>query len=88
MKAILTLAAAEAALLSSTVAQANDRAPGHWEWQSRSVHGPNRSNLPAHVRVWVEGGQAVSASCDCGMMETAAADCMTMPGAGEATSNG
>lgn len=42
--------------------------------------GPNKSNLPSRVRVWVNDAPTV-ANCDCAMTrDTAmAADCMAMP---------
>ena len=73
MKNLLTLAAALAAFTSVSAQAANDRGSGHWEWQSRPTPGPNKSNLPSRVRVWVKD---------------AAADCMKMPGKGAAPSNG
>lgn len=89
MKTLLSIAAALAAFTSVSAASAHDRGPGHWEWQSRSVPGPNKSNLPTRVRVWVKDAPAV-ASCDRAMMcDTAtAADCMAMPHKGESSSRG
>lgn len=88
MKTILTIAAAFAALATSSVTLANDRGPGHYEWQSRPTPGPNKSNLPSRVRVWVKDDQTKMASCDCDMMKVAAADCMMMPGKGASPSKG
>lgn len=76
MKTFLTLAAVAAALATPSLAQASDRAGGHWEWQSRSIPGPNKSNLPQQVRVWVKDGGTEVAACNCAMMKTSAADCM------------
>lgn len=76
MKTILTLAAALAAFTSVSAASAHDRGPGHWEWQSRPTFGPNKSNVPSRVRVWVKDAQSQVASCDCPMMKEHAADCM------------
>ncbi len=91
MKTLITLAAALAAFTSVSAASAHDRAPGHWEWQSRAAPGPNKSNLPSQVRVWVKDAPAVAnANCDCAMMrDTAtAADCMAMPHKGGSASHG
>lgn len=93
MKTLLSIAAALAALTSASVAFAHDAAAtsssGHYEWQSRPTFGPNKSNIPSQVRVWVKDVADV-ASCDCGMMhETAmAADCMAMPHKGAGASHG
>lgn len=84
MKTLLSIAAALAAFTSASVAFANDAQPtsatGHYEWQSRPVFGPNKSNIPAQVRVWVKDMTDV-AGCDCAMMHgtAMAADCMAMP---------
>ena len=80
MKTLLSIAAALAAFNSVSAAAAHDRAPGHWEWQSRSVPGPNKSNLPSRVRVRANDAPTV-ANCDCAMMrDTAmAADCIALP---------
>lgn len=81
MKTFLTLAAVATALATSSLAQASDRASGHWEWQSRVTPGPNKSSLPSQVRVWVRDSAAEVAACDCAMMKMDAADCMMdMPG--------
>ena len=81
MKTILTLAAAIAALATASISSAQTPAGGHWEWQSRPTPGPNKSNLPQQVRVWVSDGSAEKASCNCDMMRRSAADCMMdMPG--------
>ncbi|MBA4747411.1 MAG: hypothetical protein H2056_01735 [Sphingopyxis sp.] len=88
MKILLTIAATLAAFTSVSAQAANDRGPGHYEWQSRPTPGPNKSNLPSRVRVWVKDDQARMANCDCDMMKVAAADCMMMPGKGAAPSNG
>ena len=89
MKTLLSIAAALAAFTSVSAASAHDRGSGYWEWQSRSVPGPNKSNLPSRVRVWVSDATAV-ANCDCAMMrDTAmAADCMAMPHKGGSSSHG
>ena len=59
MKTLLSIAAAFAAFASASVASAHDATAtsisGHYEWQSRPVFGPNKSNLPTQVRVWGEG---------------------------------
>lgn len=93
MKTLLSIATTVAALTTASAALADSgptpAAKGHYEWQSRPVFGPNKSNLPAQVRVWVKDETDV-ASCDCAMMhETAmAADCMAMPRKGAAPSHG
>lgn len=76
MKTILTLAAVAAALATSSLAQASDRAGGHWQWQSRVTSGPNKSNMPQQVRVWVKDGGIDLADCNCAMMKMSAANCM------------
>lgn len=76
MKTILTLAAALAAFTSVSAASAHDREQGHWEWQSRLTFGPNKSNVPSRVHVWVKDAQSQVASCDCPMMKERPADCM------------
>lgn len=88
MKILLTIAATLAAFTSVSAQAANDRGPGHYEWQSRPTPGPNKSNLQSRVRVWIKDDQAKMANCDCHMMKVAAADCMMMPGKGAAPSNG
>ena len=81
MKTILTLAAVAAALAGASVASAHQTAGGHWEWQSRPTPGPNKSNLPSQVRVWVRDSGTAMADCNCAMMKMSAADCMMdMPG--------
>lgn len=76
MKILLSVAAALAAFTSVSAASAHDRGPGHWEWQSRPVPGPNKSNLPSRVRVWVKDASTEVADCNCDMMKLSAADCM------------
>ena len=88
MKILLTIAATLAAFTSVSAQAANDRGPGHYEWQSRPTPGPNKSNLPSRVRVWVKDDQTKMANCDCDMMKVAAADCLMMLGKGAAPSNG
>ena len=88
MKILLTFAATLVTFTSVSAQAANDRGPGHWEWQNRSQPGPNKSNLPSRVRVWVKDDQAKMANCDCDMMKVAAADCMMMPGKGSSPSKG
>jgi len=89
MKILLTFAAALAALTSVSVASASERAGGHYEWQSRAQPGPNKSNLPTRVRVWVKDMVAV-ADCDCAMMKdkASAEACMDMPNQGASHSKG
>lgn len=89
MKTIFALAAVAAALAGASVASAHDNAGGHWEWQSRPTFGPNKSNLPSQVRVWVKDRSSEVADCNCGMMKMSAADCMMdMRGKGAAPSAG
>lgn len=76
MKTIFTLAAVAAALVGASVASAHDNAGGHWEWQSRPTFGPNKSNVPSQVRVWVKDRGSEVANCNCDMMKMSAADCM------------
>ncbi len=80
MKTLLSIAAALAAITSASVAFAHDAQPssatGHWEWQSRPTFGPNKSNLPPQLRVWVKDSSVEVASCNCDMMKMSAADCM------------
>lgn len=80
MKILLTFAATLAALTSVSVASASERTGGHYDWQNRAVYGPNKSNLPTRVRVWVKDAPAI-ANCDCAMMRDKAtmAACMDMP---------
>ena len=81
MKTILTLAVAIAALTTASASFADAPAGGHWEWQSRPTHGPNKSGLPQRVRVWIKDAGAEMANCNCDMMKMSAADCMMdMPG--------
>ena len=80
MKILLTIAAALAAVTSVSPAAAHDRGPGRWEWQNRPVAGPNKSNLPTRVRVWVADSSTM-ANCDCPMMHGTATSgsCMEKP---------
>ncbi|MBP6380487.1 MAG: hypothetical protein KA312_08750 [Sphingorhabdus sp.] len=89
MKILLSIAVAVAAFTSVSAASARDRGPGHWEWQSQTAPGPNKSNLPSQVRVWVNDAPVV-ANCDCAMMQVTAmaADCMAMPRKGGSSSHG
>nr|WP_294846429.1 hypothetical protein [uncultured Sphingomonas sp.] len=88
MKTLLSITAA-LAVMASVPATAQERGPGHWEWQTRHVPGPNKSNRSPLVRVWVKDAPAV-ASCDCAMMRDAAtaAECMAMPRKGSGPSQG
>lgn len=89
MKTILTLVAVAAALAGASVASAHDNAGGHWVWQSRPTFGPDKSNLPSQVRVWVKDRETSMANCDCSMMKADAAGCMMdMRGKGGAPSAG
>ena len=93
MKTLLSMAAAFAAFASASVAFAHDATAtstsGHYEWQSRPAFGPNKSNLPAQVRVWVKDSSNV-ASCACAMMHKTAmsAEYMAMPQKGASVSHG
>ena len=80
MKILLTLAATLAALTSISTAAASERSGGHYEWLNRAQPGPNKSNLPSRVRIWVKDTTDM-ASCDCAMMRDKAtsAGCMEMP---------
>ncbi|MBA4354452.1 MAG: hypothetical protein C0409_07140 [Novosphingobium sp.] len=81
MKTLLTLAAAIAALTAASASLASTPAGGHWEWQSRPTPGPNKSNLPQQIRVWIKDGGTEVADCNCSMMKMSAANCMMdMPG--------
>ena len=88
MKTFLTLAAVTAILATSTLAQANDRAGGHWESRNSPSFGP-KSTVPSRTRVWVKDGEAHMANCDCAMIKTDASCCtMDMSGKGRAPSAG
>ena len=76
MKTILTLAAAIAALTTAAASFANTPAGGHWDWQTRPTPGPNKSNLPQQVRVWIKDAGTEVADCNCNMMKMSAAGCM------------
>ncbi|AZI37740.1 hypothetical protein NT2_06_01410 [Caenibius tardaugens NBRC 16725] len=89
MKTFLTLAAVAAALAGASAASAHDNAGGHWEWQFRPTFGPNKSNRPSQVRVWVKDRSSEVANCNCDMMKMSVADCMMdMRGKGKAPSAG
>lgn len=81
MKILLTFAAMLAAFTSVSAASASEPAGGHYEWQNRAQPGPNKSNFPSRVRVWVKDASTV-ANGDCAMMrdEAMKAACMDMPG--------
>jgi len=89
MKILLTLAATLAAFTSVPAASASEPSGGHYEWQNRQQPGPNKSNLPSRVRVWVKDAATI-ASCDCAMMrdKATAAVCMEMPNHGKNHSKG
>lgn len=81
MQTFLIPAAVAAALAGASVASAHETTGGHWEWQSRPTHGPNKSNHPSTVRVWVRDSGTAMADRNCAMMKMSAADCMMdMPG--------
>jgi hypothetical protein len=75
MKSILTLAAIAAALAGATVASAQDKVGGHWEWRTAPSFGP-KATAPTRTRVWVKDSDGRVASCDCAMMNADAAGCM------------
>lgn len=89
MKILLTFAATIAAFTSVSAVSASEPSGGHYEWQNRAQPGPNKSNLPSRIRVWVEDAPAV-ANCDCAMMHDKAtkATCMDMPNHGASRSKG
>lgn len=89
MKILLTIAATLAAFASVSAQAANDRGPGHYEWQNRVQPGPNKSNFPTRVRVWVKDAPAV-ANCDDAMVKdkATAKACMDMPNHGTSHSKG
>lgn len=76
MKILLTFAATLAALTSVSAASASERTGGHYEWQNRPVFGPNKSNMPLRVRVWVKETARQLTNCDCAMMPINAGDCL------------
>lgn len=80
MRILFSIVAALAVVTAVSPASAQNRGPGHWQWQARNAPGPNKSNLPSRTRVWVNDAP-VTTDCDCAMMgDTAsAADCMAMP---------
>ena len=75
MKPIFAVAALAAATLAAPVF-AQEQSSGHYEWQTRQVPGPNKSNTNARVRVWVKDKPGQMAHCDCDMMKVSPADCM------------
>lgn len=68
-------AAVIAAFATATPGFTQESASGHYEWQTRQVPGPNKSNITSRVRVWVKDAPHV-VHCDCDMMKVNAADCM------------
>jgi|GEM_PF-564796 len=89
MKILPTIAATLAAFTSVSAASASEASGGHYEWQNRAQPGPNKSNLPSRVRVWVKDASTV-AICNCAMMhdETTKAACMDMGNNGAGHSKG
>lgn len=75
MKTIFAVAALAAATLAAP-ALAQEAPGGHYEWQTRQVPGPNKSNTTSRVRVWVKDKPAQMAECACDMMKSNPADCM------------
>ena len=89
MKTILTLAAAFAAFTTVSTSFAHTPVGGHWAWQSRTILGPNRTNLPQQVRVWIKDDGTDMADCDCAKMKMSATDCMMgLPGKPKVSSAG
>lgn len=80
MKTIFAVAALAAATFAAPVF-AQEAPGGHYEWQSRQVPGPNKSNTSSRVRVWVQNKPAQVADCNCDMMKSRPAGCMANPGA-------
>lgn len=75
MKTILKLAVFAAALATTSIASAQDRPAGHWEWRNQPSYGP-KSTVPSRIRVWVKDSETGMASCDCAMMKGDHAACM------------
>ena len=65
----MIVAAAALAALTTTPAFAQEAAGGHYEWQSRTVPGPNKSGIAPRERVWVKDKTAQMADRDCDMMK-------------------
>lgn len=80
MKILMTFVATLAAFTSVSAASAKEPSGGHYEWHNRPVLGPNKSNFPNRVRVWVKDVTDM-ASCDCATMRDKAAmsSCMDTP---------
>ena len=75
MKPIFAVAALAAATLAAPVL-AQEQSGGHYEWQTRQVAGPSKSNTTSRVRVWVKDKPGQMAQCECDMMKVSPADCM------------
>ena len=75
MKTIFAVAALAAATPAAPVL-AQEASSGHYEWQTRQVPGPNKSNTTSRVRVWVKDKPVQMANCDCDMMKSSPDDCM------------
>ncbi|HMO73744.1 MAG TPA: hypothetical protein PKD99_00620 [Sphingopyxis sp.] len=75
MKPFFAVAAFAAATLAAPVF-AQEQSGGHYEWQTRQVPGPNKSNTNSRFRVWVKDKPGQMAHCDCDMMKVSPADCM------------
>lgn len=75
MKPIFAVAALVAATLAAPVL-AQEQSGGKYEWQTRQAPGPNKSNTPSRVRVWVKDKPGQMAQCECDMMKMSPADCM------------
>jgi len=75
MKPLFAVAALAAATLAAPVF-AQVQSGGRYEWQTRQVPGPNKSNATSRVRVWVKDKPAQMAECDCDMMKADPAGCM------------
>ena len=89
MKTFLKVAAAFAALAATSPALAETDRAVSWELATRPSPGPSRSGLVAPVRAPMKDRASAMADCDCPMMKTSAADCVTdMPGKHIPRSNG
>ncbi|KTE16856.1 hypothetical protein [Sphingopyxis sp. H115] len=82
MKPFFAVAALAAATLAAPVF-AQEASRGHYEWQTRQVPGPNKSNTTSRIRVWVKDKSAQMANCDCDMMKADTADCMKRMSVGQ-----
>lgn len=79
MNITMLVAATVAAITSATAVSAADPSGGHYEWQSRTDFGPNKSNIQSRVRVWVKDAKSDMASCHCAKMPAGAMPMENMP---------